>query len=106
MSNGHDKQWDGIIIGASLATLDGDSGYGGIPDGALAWRGTAGGAWSLEAGIEDGRSRQAWTLDAEGGYHRDPAWDKPGAFSAHGLRTSSTQSSMIPSLNHAFSLTR
>ncbi len=26
---------------------------------------------------------QSWTLDAEGGYHRDPAWDKPGAFSAH-----------------------
>ena len=28
--------------------------------------GTAGGPWSLEAGIEDGRSRQAWTLDAQG----------------------------------------
>ena len=38
MSNGHDKQWDGIVIGASLATLDGDSGYGDIADGALAWR--------------------------------------------------------------------
>ena len=37
MGNGHDKQWDGIVIGASLATLDGDSGYGGI-DGVLAWR--------------------------------------------------------------------
>ncbi|MDO9474026.1 MAG: RNA degradosome polyphosphate kinase [Caulobacter sp.] len=26
---------------------------------------------------------QSWTLDAEGGYQRDPAWDHPGAFSAH-----------------------
>ena len=26
---------------------------------------------------------QSWTLDAAGGYHRDPAWDHPGAFSAH-----------------------
>ena len=38
MSNGHDKQWDGIVVGASLATLDADSGYGEIADGALAWR--------------------------------------------------------------------
>ncbi|GGA82105.1 hypothetical protein GCM10011521_20610 [Arenimonas soli] len=28
--------------------------------------GTAGGPWSLVAAIEDGRSRQAWTLDAQG----------------------------------------
>ena len=26
---------------------------------------------------------QSWTLDAGGAYHRDPAWDHPGAFSAH-----------------------
>ena len=26
---------------------------------------------------------QSWTLDSLGGYHRDPAWDRPGAFSAH-----------------------
>ncbi len=26
---------------------------------------------------------QSWTLDSEGGYQRDPAWDHPGAFSAH-----------------------
>ena len=26
---------------------------------------------------------QSWTLDAAGAYHRDPAWDRPGAFSAH-----------------------
>jgi polyphosphate kinase len=26
---------------------------------------------------------QSWNLDSEGGYARDPAWDKKGAFSAH-----------------------
>src|SRR6476619_4354490 len=30
--------WDGLILGASLATLDGDAGYGAIDDAALAWR--------------------------------------------------------------------
>lgn len=25
----------------------------------------------------------SWILDGEGGYRRDPAWDRPGAFSAH-----------------------
>jgi imidazolonepropionase len=32
------ERWDGLVVGASLATLDGDSGYGAIVDGALAWR--------------------------------------------------------------------
>jgi len=26
---------------------------------------------------------QSWSLDSEGGYHRDPAWQSPKAFSAH-----------------------
>jgi hypothetical protein len=26
---------------------------------------------------------QSWTLDADGGYTRDPSWDHPSAFSAH-----------------------
>jgi polyphosphate kinase len=26
---------------------------------------------------------QSWTLDSKGGYHRDPAWNRRGAFSAH-----------------------
>lgn len=30
--------WDGLIVGASLATLDADNGYGAIADGALGWR--------------------------------------------------------------------
>ncbi|MFP7722684.1 imidazolonepropionase [Lysobacter sp. A3-1-A15] len=38
MDDQHGTQWDGIVVGASLATLDGDNGYGEIPDGALAWR--------------------------------------------------------------------
>ncbi len=31
-------QWDGLIVGAALATLDADAGYGAILDGALGWR--------------------------------------------------------------------
>jgi imidazolonepropionase len=31
-------RWDGLLLGASLATLDSDNGYGGIEDGALAWK--------------------------------------------------------------------
>ncbi|MGJ4730397.1 imidazolonepropionase [Luteimonas sp. SDU101] len=30
--------WDGVLVGASLATLAGDAGYGAIEDGALGWR--------------------------------------------------------------------
>ena len=30
--------WDGLVLGASLATLDGIHGYCGISDGALGWR--------------------------------------------------------------------
>lgn len=30
--------WDGLLLGASLATLDGDTGHGLIEDGALGWR--------------------------------------------------------------------
>lgn len=30
--------WDGVLVGASLATLDGDAGWGTITDGALGWR--------------------------------------------------------------------
>ncbi len=32
------ERWDGLIVGASLATLEGDAGYGAIADGALGWR--------------------------------------------------------------------
>ena len=30
--------WDGLLLGANLATLEGDAGYGAIEDGALGWR--------------------------------------------------------------------
>ena len=30
--------WDGLVVGASLATLDADAGYGAIEDGAIGWR--------------------------------------------------------------------
>ena len=32
------EAWDGVLVGASLATLDGDAGYAAIEDGALGWR--------------------------------------------------------------------
>lgn len=35
---GPDPRWDGLIVGASLATLDGEAGYGAIEDGALGWK--------------------------------------------------------------------
>ena len=31
-------RWDGLLLGASLATLDGGAGYGAIIDGAIGWR--------------------------------------------------------------------
>ena len=43
--------------------------------------GTAGGPWSLEAAIEDGRSRQAWTLDVQGSQIA-PHWFGAGSDSA------------------------
>ncbi len=38
MTASADTRWDGLIVGASLATLDADAGYGAIEDGALGWR--------------------------------------------------------------------
>jgi len=32
------ERWDGLMVGATLATLDADSGYGLITDGALGWK--------------------------------------------------------------------
>jgi imidazolonepropionase len=31
-------RWEGLVVGTSLATLEGDTGYGIIEDGAIAWR--------------------------------------------------------------------
>lgn len=33
-----DARWDGLLVGASLATLEGGEGYASIEDGALGWR--------------------------------------------------------------------
>ncbi|MEP6634276.1 MAG: imidazolonepropionase [Luteimonas sp.] len=38
MTESDDVEFDGLIVGASLATLDAASGYGAIEDGALGWR--------------------------------------------------------------------
>jgi hypothetical protein len=38
MTHAHDPRWDGLLLGASLATLDAESGYGEVLDGALGWR--------------------------------------------------------------------
>ena len=32
------ERWDGLLLGATLATLDSDSGYGLVEDGALGWK--------------------------------------------------------------------
>ena len=32
------ERWDGLLLGATLATFDSDSGYGLVEDGALAWK--------------------------------------------------------------------
>ena len=36
--NAAQSRWDGLVVGASLATLDGERGYGAIENGALGWR--------------------------------------------------------------------
>jgi len=38
MTHANDPRWDGLLLGASLATLDAEDGYGEILDGALGWR--------------------------------------------------------------------
>ncbi len=38
MTEATDLRWDGLFLGASLATLDAEHGYGEITDGALGWR--------------------------------------------------------------------
>jgi imidazolonepropionase len=38
MPDTQDSRWDGLLLGAALATLEGDAGYGAIEDGALGWK--------------------------------------------------------------------
>jgi imidazolonepropionase len=69
--------WDGLLLNASLATLDGD-GYGAIEDGALGWQDgvlTFVGPRSLLPA--DAETRAAHVIDAGGG------WITPGLIDCH-----------------------
>jgi imidazolonepropionase len=72
------ERWDGLLRGASLATLDGDAGYGAIHDGALAWRdgriAWVGARGDLPA---DAEQRSAEIVDLHGG------WITPGLIDCH-----------------------
>jgi imidazolonepropionase len=60
--------FDGLLLGATLVTLDGDRGYGEIPDGALGWRDGVivfAGARSALRGDPDVLARKV--IDARGG---------------------------------------
>ena len=98
--------WDGLILGASLATLDADSGYGEIADGALAWRdgvahlrGAARGPArrTRDAGARGDRgrragSRPAWSIAT-------PTWCSPAtarASSSCACRARATRTSPAP----------
>ncbi|TDK25153.1 imidazolonepropionase [Luteimonas aestuarii] len=72
------ERWDGLVLGASLATLEGEAGYGAIGDGALAWRdGRI--AWvGARADLpDDARQRAVEVVDAGGG------WITPGLVDCH-----------------------
>jgi len=73
----HDAPWDGLLVGASLATLDDDAGFGEIDDGALAWRDGeivyAGPRSGLPAGAE---ARANEVIEARG-------WVTPGLVDCH-----------------------
>jgi imidazolonepropionase len=70
--------WDGVIVGASLATLDGDdAGYGAIADGALGWRDGRLTYVGPRAGLPDAPERLARAVVEAGG------WITPGLVDCH-----------------------
>jgi imidazolonepropionase len=76
-SRGNDFVFDGLILNASLATLDGD-GYGAIEDGALGWKDgvlTFVGPRSMLPA--DAETRATNVIDASGG------WITPGLIDCH-----------------------
>jgi len=73
-----DTPWDGLIVGASLATLDADAGYGAIEDGAVGWRDgvlTYVGPRAALPGDPDALAGR--TIDARGG------WITPALIDCH-----------------------
>ncbi len=72
------EHWDGLVVGASLATLADDNGYGAIEDGALAWRDgaiTFAGARAQLPGRPEALADHV--IDADGG------WITPGLVDCH-----------------------
>src|SRR6188472_3581351 len=73
----NDRQWDGLIRGVALATLDADTGYAEVTDAALGWRDGVltfvGPRASLPA---DAASLAREVIDADG-------WITPGLIDCH-----------------------
>ncbi len=75
-SNAH-TAWDGLILGASLATLDAPAGYADILDGALAWKDGALAYVGPRSGLPDAPQRLAReVIEAKG-------WITPGLVDCH-----------------------
>src|SRR5690606_38741755 len=71
------ERLDGLIVGTSLATLDGD-GYGAIADGALGWRNGARAFVGARADLPGERARLAAEV-----VHADGGWITPGLVDCH-----------------------
>lgn len=69
-------RWDGLILGA-LATLDGDVGYGAIPDGALGWKDGLLTYAGPRSGLPDAPKALASTVVSSDG------WITPGLVDCH-----------------------
>ncbi|MDH5823894.1 imidazolonepropionase [Luteimonas sp. RD2P54] len=78
MNDPQQAPWDGLVVGASLATLDGDRGYGEVQDGALGWRdGCIVHAGPRAALPADPNALSGVVIDAGGG------WITPGLVDCH-----------------------
>ena len=80
MTQATDLRWDGLLLGASLATLDADRGYGEIIDGALGWRDgviTYVGRSADLPGDPGALAREVTELGIDGG------WITPGLVDCH-----------------------
>ncbi|HSD17272.1 MAG TPA: imidazolonepropionase [Thermomonas sp.] len=61
------ERWDGLLVGPTLATLEGDTGYGLVEDGALAWKDGLLAYVGPRAGLPgDAASLANEVIDAEG----------------------------------------